>query len=182
MPLVLTKKELRVFFNELKNLKKLVIFKTIYSSGIRLSELINLKISDIDSEGMLIYIRGGKGMKERVTLLSGELLILLRQYFRRYKPKTWLFEAAENKQFTPRAIQKMFHDSFDKTGILKKATIHTLRHCFATHLLEHGTDLRYVQHLLGHKNLKTTEIYTHVTSKAILDIGSPLDDLNTEDN
>jgi len=181
LPLVLTKKELRVFFNELKNLKKLVIFKTIYSSGIRLSELINLKISDIDSEGMLIYIRGGKGMKERVTLLSGKLLILLRQYFRRYKPKTWLFEAAENKQFTPRAIQKMFHDSFDKTGILKKATIHTLRHCFATHLLEHGTDLRYVQHLLGHKNLETTERYTHVSKNAIDRIKSPLDELKLND-
>lgn len=180
LPVILTKAEMRAFFNELKGIKKLAIFKTIYSSGLRLSELINLRISDIDSEMMLINIRGGKGMKDRVTLLSGELLVSLRQYFRKHHPATWLFEASDNKQFTPRAIQKMFHDAFDKTGISKLATVHTLRHTFATHLLENGEDLRKIQLLLGHKNLKTTEIYTHVTSKAIRDIGSPLDDLQTE--
>ena len=180
LPIVLTKKELLAFFNELKNIKNLVIFKTIYSSGLRLSELINLKISDIDSEMMLINIRGGKGMKDRVTILSDELLILLRNYFKEHQPKTWLFEPADNKQFSPRAIQKMFHQAFKKTGISKHATVHTLRHTFATHMLENGEDVRKIQRLMGHKNIKTTEIYTHITTEAIRNIRSPLDNLKLE--
>ncbi|MBT3721358.1 MAG: site-specific integrase [Candidatus Cloacimonetes bacterium] len=180
LPIVLTKKELIAFFNELKNIKNLVIFKTIYSGGFRLSELVNLKISDIDSEMMLINIRGGKGMKDRVTILSDDLLILLRKYFKEYKPKTWLFEPTENKQFSPRAIQKMFHLAFNKTGIDKHATVHTLRHTFATHMLENGEDVRKIQRLLGHKNIKTTEIYTHITTEAIRNIRSPLDNLKLE--
>lgn len=180
LPIVLTKKELLSFFKELNNIKSLVIFKTIYSSGLRLSELINLKISDIDSEMMLINIRGGKGMKDRVSILSDDLLILLRKYFKEHKPKTWLFEPADNKQFTPRAIQKMFHQAFKRTGISKHATVHTLRHTFATHMLENGQDVRKIQRLLGHKNIKTTEIYTHITSEAIRNIKSPLDNLEIE--
>jgi site-specific recombinase XerD len=179
-PTVLTKRELLAFFKELHNIKNLVIFKTIYSSGLRLSELINLKISDIDSEMMLINIRGGKGMKDRVSILSEDLLTLLRKYFKQYHPKFWLFESTENKQFTPRAIQKIFHQAFDKTGISKYATVHTLRHTFATHMLENGEDVRKIQRLLGHKNIKTTEIYTHITSEAIRNIKSPLDDLEIE--
>jgi integrase/recombinase XerD len=180
LPIVLTKKELLAFFDELKNIKNLVIFKTIYSSGLRLSELINLKISDIDSEMMLINIRGGKGMKDRVTILSDDLLLLLRKYFKEHKPKTWLFEPSDNKQFSPRTIQKIFHQAFNKTGISKHATVHTLRHTFATHMLENGEDVRKIQRLLGHKNIKTTEIYTHVSSEAIRNIRSPLDNLDLE--
>ena len=180
LPIVLTKRELLSFFKELKNIKRLVIFKTIYSSGLRLSELINLKISDIDSEMMLLNIRGGKGMKDRISILSEDLLLLLRKYFKQYHPKIWLFESIESKQFTPRAIQKMFHQAFDRTGISKHATVHTLRHTFATHMLENGEDVRKIQRLLGHKNIKTTEIYTHITSEAIRNIRSPLDNLEIE--
>lgn len=180
LPIVLTKRELIAFFNKLNNIKSLVIFKTIYSSGLRLSELINLKISDIDSEMMLINIRGGKGMKDRISILSEDLLILLRKYFKQYHPKIWLFESTESKQFTPRAIQKMFHQAFERTGISKHATVHTLRHTFATHMLENGEDVRKIQRLLGHKNIKTTEIYTHITSEAIRNIKSPLDNLEIE--
>jgi len=180
LPIVLTKRELISFFKELNNIKNLVIFQTIYSSGLRLSELVNLKISDIDSEMMLINIRGGKGMKDRVSILSEDLLILLRKYFKQHHPKIWLFESTENKQFSPRAIQKIFHQAFDKTGISKHATLHTLRHTFATHMLENGEDVRKIQRLLGHKNIKTTEIYTHITSEAIRNIKSPLDNLEIE--
>ena len=138
------------------------------------------KIRDIDSERMLIYIRGGKGMRERTSILSKELVGLLREYYKKYKPRTWLFETANNKQYNPRTIQKIFHQAFRQTGIKKKATVHTLRHSFATHLLENGEDIRYIQMLSGHKNLKTTEIYTHVTSKAFHGIKSPFDSLNIE--
>ena len=177
LPVVLTKKELIFFFNQLNSIKKLAIFKTIYSSGLRLSELVNLKISDLDSEMMLINVRGGKGMKDRVTILSDDLLILLRIYYKKYRPKIWMFEATEGKQYSSRAIQKMFHQAFDKTRISKHATVHTLRHTFATHLLENGEDVRRIQKLLGHNNLKTTEIYTHITTEAIRNINSPLDNL-----
>ena len=180
LPVVLSKKEVKLFFSKIDNKKTLAIFKTIYSSGLRLSELINLRISDLDSERMLINIRGGKGMKDRLTILSKDLLTILRSYFSKYKPKTWLFETSSNRQYSARAIQKMFHETFDRTGINKKATVHTLRHSFATHLLENGEDIRKIQRLLGHKNLKTTEIYTHITAKGLQRIKSPFDSLNIE--
>ena len=181
LPIVLNKSEVSLFFSKVKNKKYLAIFSTIYSAGLRISEVINLKIQDIDSERMLIYIRGGKGMKDRLTILSKDLLDLLREYYKKYQPKTWLFEIENNRQYNTRTIQKIFHQAFRQTGIKKKATVHTLRHSFATHLLENGEDIRYIQKLLGHKNLKTTEIYTHVTSKAIRGIKSPFDGLNIED-
>jgi len=180
LPVVLSKNEVSLFFSKIKNKKNLAIFSTIYSSGLRISEAINLKIEDIDSERMLIYIRGGKGMRDRTTILSNNLLDLLRGYYKKYQPKTWLFEITNNKQYNPRTIQKIFHQTFRQTGIKKKATVHTLRHSFATHLLENGEDIRYIQKLLGHKNLKTTEIYTHITAKAFHGIKSPFDSLNIE--
>ena len=191
LPVVLSKNEISLFFSKLNNQKYLALFSTIYASGLRISEAINLKIQDIDSERMLIYIRGAKGMKDRITVLSIEALTLLREYYKNFKPETWLFEIANNKQFNPRTIQKIFHQAFDQTGIRKKATVHTLRHSFATHLLENGEDIRNIQKLLGHKNLKTpihffkttgqaTEIYTHVTSNAMQVIKSPFDSMNIE--
>lgn len=180
LPVVLTKRELKIFFDQFDNLKNLAIFKTIYSSGIRISELINLRISDIDSDMMLINIRSGKGMKDRVTLLSEELLVLIREYYKKYQPKVWLFESSDKIKYTPQAVRKKFHLAFDKTGIDKKATVHTLRHTFATHMLENGEDVRKIQKLLGHKNISTTEIYTHISSKAIQNLRSPLDSLKLE--
>lgn len=180
LPVVLTKWELKKFFEKIEDIKNMAIFKTIYSSGIRISELINLRISDIDSEMMLINIRSGKGMKDRVTLLSTELLTLIREYYKKYRPKVWLFESTEGVKYTPQAIRKKFHLAFNKTGIDKKATVHTLRHTFATHMLENGEDVRKIQKLLGHKNISTTEIYTHISSQAIKNLKSPLDSLITE--
>ncbi|MEA2104376.1 MAG: tyrosine-type recombinase/integrase [Candidatus Cloacimonadota bacterium] len=152
--------------------------KAIIYEQIRLSEVVNLKIADIDSERMLIVIKGGKGKKDRITILSEELLTLLRKYFKEYKPKVWLFENYDGKNISTRFVQKIFHIAYGNTKIIKKATVHTLRHSFATHLLENGEDIRKIQKLLGHKNLKTTEIYTHVTLKGMKGIKSPLDDLN----
>lgn len=181
LPVVLSNKEVKLFFQKITDEKKLAIFKTIYSAGLRLSELVNLKISDIDSENMWIRVQGGKGMKDRITILSKELLWALRHYAKRYKPEYWLFESSPRTPYHKRSIQKMFHHYYALTRLTKKASVHTLRHSFATHLLENGEDVRKIQKLLGHKNLATTEIYTHITSQAMGGIRSPLDYLEIGD-
>lgn len=150
---------------------------TIYSGGLRISELINLKIKDIDSDRMQLRISQSKGKKDRYTLLSKKTLLILRQYFKEYKPNQWLFEGEGQRQYSCRAIQNILRIAVIKAGIKKHVTVHTLRHSFATHLLEHGTELRYIQSLLGHSNSKTTEIYTHITTKGFNQIKSPLDEI-----
>jgi len=151
---------------------------TIYSAGLRISEAINLKIKDIDSQRMQIRVEQGKGKKDRYTLLGYKTLEILRKYFLQYKPKVWLFEGANEEQYSRSSIKKILKASVAKTKIQKRVTVHTLRHSFATHLLEAGTDLRYIQNLLGHESSKTTEIYTHITTKGFEQIKSPLDTLN----
>ena len=175
LPNVLSEEEVKRIINSVKNLKHKSILLTIYSSGLRISEAINLKIADIDSSRMVILIKGGKGKKDRSSLLSEKLLIILREYFRQYKPKVWLFEGQDGGQYSDRSIQNVFRKACLDAKIMKKATVHTLRHSFATHLLERGTDLRYIQELLGHSSSKTTEIYTHITHKGMEQIKSPLD-------
>ncbi len=120
-----------------------------------------------------------KGKKDRYTLLSVKLLTILREYFNIYKPKEWLFEGTTGGVYSARSIQKVMEDSVFKANIKKKVSVHTLRHSFATHLLENGTDLRYIQSLLGHESSKTTEVYTHITTKGFDQIISPLDKLDT---
>jgi len=138
-----------------------------------------LKIEDIDSKRMLIHIKGAKGRKDRYTLLSETTLNVLRQYWKKYKPEKWLFEGAKaGRYLSIRSVQKIFEQACERANIRKDVTIHGLRHSFATHLLEGGTDLRYIQELLGHKDSKTTEIYTHVSAKSLGKIRSPLDDMN----
>ncbi len=146
-----------------------------YSAGLRISELINLRISNIDSSRRQIKIHQSKGKKDRMTLLSGKMLVLLREYFKEHKPKDWLFEGQKGGKYSTTSIQKVFQRAKNAAGIRKHATVHTLRHSFATHLLEAGTDLRYIQELLGHGSSKTTEIYTHVSTRQISKIKSPLD-------
>ncbi len=180
-PVVLSKKEVKKILGCTVNLKHKAILSTIYSGGLRLSEVVNLKIADIDSDRMLINIRGGKGKKDRIVVLSIELLDLLRKYFIKEKPKTWLFEGSANMQYSPRSVQEIFYSSLRKSGIKKKVSVHSLRHSFATHLLEQGEDLRKIQILLGHKNIKTTEIYTHVTKNSLQNIPSLLDALDKDD-
>lgn len=177
LPAVLSEEEIILIFNQVSNLKHKTILYLIYSSGIRVSELVNLKITDIDSNRNLILIRNSKGKKDRTTLLSQALLKLLREYYQNYKPKEYLFEGQKGGKYSTRSVQNILKMALSKSGIRKHATIHTLRHSFATHLLERGTDLRYIQELLGHSNSKTTEIYTHITKRGLDKIVSPLDNL-----
>jgi integrase/recombinase XerD len=178
LPHVLSEKEVMQVLRATGNLKHRAMLWLIYSAGLRRGELINMKISDIDSDRMVIFISGGKGKKDRITILSEKLLRLLRAYFKEYRPKVWLFEGPPGEPYSSSSLQKVFGSAVQKSGVRKNATLHTLRHSFATHLLEAGTDIRYIQALLGHNSSKTTEIYTHVTHKALGKIKSPLDNLD----
>jgi site-specific recombinase XerD len=178
LPVVLSEKEVGDLFKVTENIKHKAILMLAYSGGLRLSELINVRIIDIDSNRMQIRIEQAKGKKDRYTLLSVKLLEILRKYFVAYKPKEWLFEGATGGQYSLGSIQSIMKEAIKKAGIKKKASVHSLRHSFATHLLENGTDLRYIQSLLGHASSKTTEIYTHITTKGFDQIKSPLDNLD----
>ncbi|TDB65382.1 recombinase XerD [Arundinibacter roseus] len=179
LPSVLSTEEVLATLKVTTNVKHRAILMTIYSAGLRISEAVNLKIKDIDSHRMQIRVQQSKGKKDRYTLLSHKTLTILRTYFQEYKPKEWLFEGQQaGEPYTARSIQAIFGAAVQKAGITKKVSVHTLRHSFATHLLENGTDLRYIQSLLGHENSKTTEIYTHITTKGFDQIKSPLDTLD----
>jgi len=178
LPEVLSQEEVTALLNATDNLKHKAILMTIYSGGLRVSEAVNLKIKDIDSNRMQIRVSQSKGKKDRYTLLSKKALEILRKYVSEYKPKEWLFEGLDGEEYSRRTITEILRKSVEKTGIKKHVTVHTLRHSFATHLLEAGTDLRYIQNLLGHENTKTTEIYTHITTKGFDQIKSPLDNLD----
>ena len=177
LPTVLSEEEVQRIINCIDNLKHKTIILTIYSAGLRISELINLKVSDIDSGRKAVIIKGAKGKKDRNSLLSEKLLLYLRKYYKEYKPKKWLFEGQLGEQYSDSSIYNILYSACKKAGINKKVSVHTLRHSFATHLLERGTDLRYIQELLGHSSSKTTEIYTHITRKGMEQIKSPLDNL-----
>ena len=175
LPKVLSEKEIKLILDQIVNLKHKVIIMLIYSAGLRISEAINLRISDIESARKMILIRGAKGKKDRYTLLSEKLLVLLRNYYVEYRPKEYLFEGQHGGVYSDISIRKILNKAINLANIQKRVTPHMLRHSFATHLLEHGTDLRYIQELLGHAASKTTEIYTHVSKKEISRIISPVD-------
>ena len=178
LPNVLSKEEVKAILNAHSNLKHKTMLSLIYSCGLRRSELINLKPNDIDSKRNLVIIRQGKGKKDRIAPLSGNILLLLRDYYKVYKPKFWLFEGnIEGENYSEKSLQSVLHQALAKTNIKKPVTLHWLRHSYATHLLEAGTDLRYIQEILGHKSSKTTEIYTHVSTKSLQNVKSPFDDL-----
>jgi len=181
LPKVLSKNEVKRIFNSCNNIKHRCILMLIYSSGLRRSELIDLEISDIDSERMVVNIKGAKGKKDRISLLSENTLHLLRDYYKNYKPKIYLFEGPQGRKYSPTSVANILKKSAQKAGLTKRVTPHMLRHSFATHLLEQGTDLRYIQELLGHNSSKTTEIYTHVSKKAIDRIRNPIDDFFKQD-
>jgi len=178
LPSVLSEEEVTAILRSVDNLKHQCILMLIYSAGLRLGELINLRRTDIIPERKQIVIRGGKGRKDRITLLSPKVLAKLDAYLEEYRPKVYLFEGQNGGAYSDTSVQAIFKQAKAKAGITAPATVHTLRHSFATHLLEKGTDLRYIQSLLGHSSSKTTEIYTHVSTKAIGKIRSPLDDLD----
>ena len=180
LPVVLSEAEVLHLFNVTHNLKHKCLLMIIYSAGLRVSEALHLRIADIDSQRGQVNIRGAKGKKDRVSLLSSTLLPLLREYYRLYRPKKYLFEGMNGGKYSARSAQSVLKQAVKRANVQKKVTLHTLRHSFATHLLENGTDLRYIQTLLGHSSSKTTEIYTHVSTKALRDIKSPLDQLNLD--
>jgi integrase/recombinase XerD len=178
LPTVLSEEETKRIMNSVTNLKHKTVLLTIYSGGLRISEAINLKITDIDKNRKSIFIRDAKGKKDRYTLLSKKLIPYLDRYITEYKPKLWLFEGQDGGQYSQRSIQAVLTEACKIAGITKKATVHTLRHSFATHMLEHKYDLRYIQELLGHSSPKTTQIYTHITRKGMDQLESPLDNLD----
>ena len=183
LPAILAPQEVKAIFDATENLKHKAILMTVYSAGLRVSEVCNLKITDIDSKNMQILIRQGKGKKDRYSLLSKANLEILREYWRKYQPKEYLFSGRyRTDAITPRSVQKMLEQSLKKTGITKNATVHTLRHSFATHLLDAGTDICYIQRLLGHTRITTTTIYLHLRRMDLLNIKSPLDMLLGEQN
>lgn len=180
LPKLLHEGELRKLFNALTNKKHKAMLFTAYSAGLRVSEIVNLKIADIDSRRMQIFIRRAKGKKDRYVCLSPVLLDILRSYIQQYRPRPaiYLFESEQTGSAYPvRTVQQIFSNAKDKAGITKEVGIHSLRHSFATHLLDKGVDIRYIKDLLGHFNIKTTERYLHVSRQKLVNIVSPLDDL-----
>lgn len=176
LPNVLSKDEVLKILGANTNLKHKTLLFLVYSAGLRVSEVVRLKVSDIDSDRRLIFVRNSKGLKDRYTTLSKVALEQLIIYINKYHPETWLFAGQdENYHLSDRTAQRIFENACNKANISKDVSIHCLRHSFATHLLEGGTDLRFIQELLGHNSSKTTEIYTHVTEKSISNIQSPLD-------
>lgn len=178
LPNVLSKEEVKLILEAHGNSKHKAMLSMIYSCGLRRNELLSLKFSDIDSKRGIVIIRQGKGKKDRIVPLSLKILTILRDYYTAYKPKTWLFEGQNpGEQYSEKSLQSVLKQALQKTGITKPVSLHWLRHSYATHLLESGTDLRYIQELLGHSSSKTTEIYTHVSTKSLQQIKSPFDDL-----
>jgi site-specific recombinase XerD len=178
LPKLLNEKEIEKLFNVLANKKHKALLFTAYSAGLRVSEIVNLKIKDIDSVRMQIFIERAKGKKDRYVNLSPVLLDVLRSYIKSYRPGLFLFESEATKlAFPARTVQQIFSNAKHKAGIKKHVGIHSLRHSFATHLLDKGTDIRYIKDLLGHFDIRTTERYLHVSKKQLVNIISPLDDL-----
>jgi len=175
LPNVLAINEVKKIIDLIVNLKHKAIISTIYSCGLRISEVIDLKFSDIDSSAMTIKIVNAKGKNDRYVMLSTKLLELLREYFREYKPKKYLFERQNGGKYSSRSIQEVFNRAVKAANISKKVTVHTLRHSFASHLLDNGTDIRFIQELLGHKHLSTTQIYTHINPVSVKKIKSSFD-------
>lgn len=178
LPNVLSKEEIKLILNAHSNIKHKMMLSMIYSCGLRCGELLALEPVHIDSKRNLVLLKNAKGKKDRIAPLSPKILEMLREYYSVCKPSKYLFEGQINGQpYDARSLQQVLKQALKKVGITKPVSLHWLRHSFATHLLESGTDLRYIQELLGHSSSKTTEIYTHVSTKSIQQIKSPFDDL-----
>jgi len=176
LPNVLSKEEVQTLLRSVKNRKHMAMLALIYACGLRRGEVLKLLPTDIDSHRMVLLIREAKGRKDRIAPLPQMIIDLLRNYYKEYKPKKWLFEGqVEGKPYSGRSIELVFKKALHLSGIRRPATLHWLRHSYATHLLEGGTDLRYIQELLGHKSSKTTEIYTHVSTRNLQAIKSPIE-------
>ena len=177
LPVILSKTEVSRLLSSISNLKHRTMLSVAYSGGLRMGEVLSLRTNDILFDRGLIRIRAAKGNKDRITLLGRSTAALLKRYMEAYKPTDHLFSGQNGGRYSERSLQKVMEQALIKAGIDKPATLHTLRHSFATHLLEQGTDLRYIQNLLGHASSKTTEIYTHVSTRYLQGIINPLDAL-----
>ena len=176
LPKVISEEKIIEGLMAVKNTKHKTLLLLAYSAGLRVSEVITLKVTDINSDRMQISINNAKGKKDRVVTLSKSILLLLREYYKLYKPERWLFEGQyPGEHYSSRSAQTIFKDAYKKIGLPAECSFHSLRHSFATHLLENGTDITYIQKLLGHNDIKTTLRYTHVSKKDIGKIESPLD-------
>lgn len=179
LPNVLAISQVEQLFLKLKNLKHKAMLFLAYSAGLRVSEVVNLKVRDIHTERMMINIKGAKGKKDRIVALSEGILIFLRKYYLAYQPKEWLFEGSyKGTQYSTRSLQQIFQRTKTAAGIGQQVTFHSLRHSYATHLHERGTDIKLIQELLGHNNIKTTMRYTHVSNFSLRQVKSPFDSLN----
>jgi site-specific recombinase XerD len=178
LPTVYIVTEIKAILRATTSLKYRTLFQLVYATGLRLSEVTSLKLTDLDRVRRLITIRGGKGRKDRIVMLTDKLEAVINTYLTQYQPRVYLFENVENQEpLVNRTVQQMYSDVVQFAGITKRGGIHTLRHSFATHLLESGTDIRYIQQLLGHESILTTMRYTHVTADKISTLKSPLDNL-----
>ena len=177
LPKVISKKDIAKLFAQVDNLKHLVMLKLCYGMGLRVSEIVNLKVSNIDSNRMAVHIEAAKGKKDRYVTLPASILEELRIYYSNYRQKVYLFEGQYGGQYSIRSVQAVFKTAMRKAKINKSVGIHGLRHSYATHLLECGTDMIFIQKLLGHRDIKTTEIYAKVSNRQLSKIKSPLDDL-----
>jgi len=179
LPNVLSKDEVAKILKAPTNLKHRTMLTLVYCCGLRRSELLGLLPRDVDSNRHLLIIRMAKGRKDRIVPLPEKMINLLREYWKEYKPKKWLFEGQqEGEPYSERSIAKVLDQAVVKAGIRKPVTLHWLRHSYATHIHESGTDIRYIQELLGHSSSKTTEIYTHVSVRKLSEIRSPLEDMD----
>jgi site-specific recombinase XerD len=175
LPAIPSREEILRFLGCIPNIKHRAIMMTCYAAGLRVSEAVRLKPSDIDSARMVLYVRQGKRRKDRMVPLSKTLLELLRVYFRAVRPQTWLFPGRYGRHLSIRVVQHVCLRARRTSGLTRRVTVHTLRHSFATHLLDAGTNLRTLQLLLGHASLRTTALYTHVSTRELLAVTSPLD-------
>lgn len=178
LPKSLNTDEVKKIINNTENIKHRLVIKLCYGMGLRVSEIVNLKIEDIDSKNMQVFIGRAKGKKDRMVNLPKSILDELREYYKIYKPKIYLFEGVENEQYSVRSAQNVFKNAMKKSGIFKTVGIHSLRHSYATHLLQYGTDISLIQKLMGHNDIKTTLVYTNVTNKHISNVESPLDKIH----
>lgn len=178
LPNVLSKEEIKAILEAHGNIKHKAMLSLIYACGLRRSELLNLKPTDVDSKRGILLIKQAKGKKDRIAPISTKIIELLRDYYKVYKPTVWLFEGQNKGQrYSEKSLENVLKQALQKVKIIKPVSLHWLRHSYATHLLESGTDLRFIQELLGHNSSKTTEIYTHVSTKSLQGIKSPFDDL-----
>jgi len=178
LPVVLSEEDISQILDATENLKHKALLSLIYSAGLRVGEAVTLRWEDLDENRNMMHIRNAKGKKDRYTILSDVVIEMLERYAEMYHPHDWLFEGQDRKKhLSVRSAEYVFQHAVRRSGIRKNVSIHSLRHAFATHLLEHGTDLRYIQHLLGHRSIKTTEVYSHVSSHKIAKLRSPIENI-----